>query len=67
MPVSTTITQGQVVQFKMSGTHNVVPFPGNDAGLMVAFGATTCLKFTSTGTFRFECSVHTFQGTVVVN
>jgi len=66
-PASTSITQGQVVKFVMSSTHNVSPFPGNDAGLTVGFGATGCLKFTSTGTFRFECSVHTFQGTVVVN
>ena len=66
-PTSATITQGQVVQFTMSTMHDVVPNTGGDPGLTAPFNATTCLKFTSPGTFKFHCMPHGFQGTVTVN
>jgi plastocyanin len=67
-PNAVTIMQGQVVEFMMSGTHNVVPnTSSSDPGLMVDFGATKCLQFTKTGTFGFHCMPHGFMGTVTVN
>lgn len=66
-PNAATITQGQVVKFVMSSTHNVVPnASSSDSGLNVDFGATTCLMFTHTGTFGFHCAPHGFMGTVTV-
>jgi plastocyanin len=68
-PSTTTITVGQIVKFVMSSSHNAQPLPGamSDSGLAVNFGQTACLNFTKAGTFNFYCTVHTFQGVVVVN
>ena len=67
-PAATTITQGQVVKFTMSSTHNVAPTSMmSDPGLNVGFGAEKCLMFTKTGTFKFKCTPHGFSGTVTVN
>jgi plastocyanin len=69
MPQTTTITQGQVVQFVMSSDHDVAPNTqvNTDAGLRVGFGATKCLRFTATGTFGYKCTPHGFVGTITVN
>jgi plastocyanin len=67
-PKATTITAGQIVEFKMGGAHNVRPSLTNgDPGLLVEFGADTCLKFSTAGTFGFYCQPHGFTGTVTVN
>ena len=67
-PMATTITAGQIVEFKMGGAHNVRPsLTIGDPGLRVEFGADTCLKFSSAGTFGFYCQPHGFTGTVTVN
>jgi plastocyanin len=71
-PMSTTITQGQIVQFVMPASHNVVP--GHhvadgvlaDPGLSVNFNETKCFMFTQTGMYGFHCGPHMFDGTVVV-
>jgi plastocyanin len=69
MPMATTITQGQVVQFVMSSDHDVAPNTqvNTDGGLRVGFGATKCLRFTASGTFGYKCTPHGFAGTVTVN
>ena len=68
-PQMTTITQGQVVQFVTSSTHDVKPntLQNTDAGLIVGFSQTKCLRFTATGAFGFKCSIHAFTGTIQVN
>jgi len=68
-PMMTTITQGQVVKFVTSSTHDVKPntLQNTDAGLIVGFSQTKCLRFTATGTFGFKCSIHAFTGTIQVN
>jgi plastocyanin len=66
MPVGTTITVNQVVQFEMAPTHNVVPV-ASDPGLTVGFGQTKCLQFTATGTQNFKCAPHGFTGSITVN
>lgn len=67
-PMATTITAGQIVEFKMGGAHNVRPsLTTGDPGLLVEFGADTCLKFSAAGTFGFYCQPHGFTGTVTVN
>lgn len=66
-PMQTTITQGQIVQFMTSVTHNVEPDADGDPGVKVGFNTTGCLMFTETGTFGFHCSIHLFKGSVVVN
>jgi plastocyanin len=71
-PSSATITQGQVVKFTMSSSHNVTPGHSPvdtakaDSGLSVTFSATKCLMFTATGTFGFHCGPHLFNGTITV-
>lgn len=71
-PETTTIAKGKVVKFMPAIDHDVVPghVPADstiaDSGLMVSFGATTCLKFTETGMFGFHCMPHGFNGTIVV-
>jgi plastocyanin len=71
-PMSTTITQGQIVQFVMPASHNVVPghhIADNtiaDPGLTVNFAETKCFMFTQTGMYGFHCGPHQFDGTVVV-
>jgi plastocyanin len=71
-PMTTTITQGQVVQFVMPADHNVVPghSPSDstlaDTAVNVNFGETKCLMFTQTGSYGFHCGPHHFNGTIVV-
>lgn len=67
MPMSVTITKGQVVEFVTTSIHNVVPNAGTDAALTVGFSATKCFQFNVAGTFAFHCGPHGFQGSVVVN
>jgi plastocyanin len=68
MPKTATISVDQIVKFTMPLTHNVVPNSTmSDPGLVVNFNATTCLKFTRTGTFGFHCAPHGFSGTITVN
>ena len=64
---STSITVGQVVKFVMASDHNVVPDTGGDPGVHVDFAGSVCKKFTVAGTFKFHCSLHLFEGMVVVN
>ena len=66
-PMMTTITVGQIVKFVMPGFHNVTPNTGQDPGEHVDFGKTECKQFTTAGTFTFQCSLHHFMGSVVVN
>jgi plastocyanin len=68
-PSASTINQNDVVKFVMPSEHNVAPdSTGNtDAGLVVDFNETACLKFTAKGTFKFKCTVHGFTGTVTAN
>jgi plastocyanin len=68
MPDATTVSVNGIVQFAMPPEHNVVPNPikPSDPGLQVDFGATTCLQFTSPGTYSFICKTHSFAGTVTV-
>jgi plastocyanin len=71
-PMSTTITQGQIVQFVMPASHNVVPghVPSDsaiaDSSLNVNFSETKCFMFTSPGMYGFHCGPHSFNGTIVV-
>jgi plastocyanin len=65
-PMDTMITQGQIVEFMTSVTHNVVPDAGGDPGLVVGFHTTGCLMFTEPGTFGFHCEIHLFRGSVMV-
>jgi plastocyanin len=71
-PMTTNITQGQVVQFVMPASHNVVPghVPSDstlaDSSLNVNFSETKCFMFTSPGMFGFHCGPHSFNGTIVV-
>lgn len=71
-PMSSTITQGQIVQFVMPASHNVVPghVPSDsalaDSALTVNFSETKCFMFTSPGTYGFHCGPHSFNGTIVV-
>lgn len=71
-PMSSTISQGQVVQFVMPASHNVVPghVPADstlsDSGLTVNFSETKCLMFTQPGTYGFHCGPHSFNGSIVV-
>jgi len=65
-PKDTTIGVGQIVEFHTSQTHNVVPDPGGDPGLVVDFHTIGCLMFTQTGTFGFHCEIHLFRGSVTV-
>ena len=70
MPMATTISVGQVVQFTTSPSHDVAPNPSaakTDPGLKVGFNKTACLKFTAAGTFGFFCQPHGFVGTITVN
>jgi plastocyanin len=68
MPNAVTITQGQVVKFTTSSTHDVAPnTTGSDPALRVGFGATKCFRFTVPGTYGFHCTPHAFTGTITVN
>src|SRR5690348_12014513 len=67
-PMTTNITQGQIVQFVMPASHNVVPghTPSDstiaDTGLNVSFSETKCFMFTQTGMYGFHCGPHSFNG-----
>jgi plastocyanin len=71
-PMTTNITQGQIVQFVMPASHNVVPGHNvadgtiADTGLNVNFNETKCFMFTQTGMYGFHCGPHSFNGTIVV-
>jgi len=71
-PMTTTVSQGQVVQFTMPSSHNVVAghVPSDstiaDPGLAVNFSETKCLMFTQAGMYGFHCGPHSFNGTIVV-
>ncbi len=68
MPMATTITQGQVVKFTMSSSHNVATLnAASDPALLVGFGQERCFMFTKAGTFSFKCSPNGFTGSVTVN
>ena len=67
-PNAVTITQGQVVKFVTSSTHDVAPnTTGSDPALRVGFGATKCFRFTAAGTYGFHCTPHAFTGMITVN
>ena len=68
MPPATTVSAGELVEFKTSVTHNVIPgLAPTDPGLAVGFSADICLKFTAAGTYNFVCQNHGFKGTITVN
>lgn len=67
-PMSTSIAVGEIVEFKTSASHNVIPgLAPTDPGLTVGTSADVCLKFTAAGTYNFICQFHGFKGTIVVN
>lgn len=66
-PMATTINQGQVVKFESTSTHPVRAQTGTDPALMIPEGATRCFRFTMPGTYKFQCSVHGYAGTITVN
>jgi hypothetical protein len=66
-PVATTITQGQVVKFISTSNHPVKAQAGTDATLAIPEGATKCFRFTAAGTYKFNCTVHSYAGTITVN
>jgi plastocyanin len=67
-PASTTISAHGIVKFVTSSIHNVAPNPAkaSDPNLSVNFNTTACLEFDKPGTFNFYCSVHHFEGMIVV-
>jgi plastocyanin len=67
-PMTTIISAHGIVKFVMSATHNVGPDPvlPSDRGLRVGFGQTACLEFDQAGTFNFQCTVHSFDGKIIV-
>jgi plastocyanin len=71
-PPTASITLGQIVKFDTSATlnHPIGPIPGeplSDPGLVVPAGKTKCFNFLATGTFKFQCTVHSYVGTLTVN
>lgn len=68
LPPSLAINVGETVKFILSPEHNLTPDPAgpNDPALLVDFGATACFKFDRAGTYGFVCTVHRFNGQVVV-
>jgi plastocyanin len=67
-PAATSIAVGEMVEFKTSATHNVIPgLAPSDPGLTVGTSADVCLKFTAAGTYNFICQFHGFKGTITVN
>ena len=68
-PSAVTVAVDGIVQFTMPGSHSVVPdnSKSTDAGLLVDFNETKCLKFTRAGTFNFKCKPHGFAGAITVN
>jgi plastocyanin len=67
-PMVTLISAHGLVKFMMSPAHNVGPDPvlPSDSGLRVGFGQTACLEFDQAGTFNFQCTVHVFEGQIIV-
>lgn len=69
-PDAVSISSGQVVKFILEDAHDLAPDSGagmTDSGLVAATGATACLKFTTAGTFHYECGIHnSMKGTVTV-
>ena len=71
-PMTTTISQGQIVKFMPAIDHNVAPGHNPtdstiaDPSLNVTFGGTACFMFTQTGMYGFHCVPHGFNGTIVV-
>lgn len=66
-PMATTITQGQVVKFMSTSTHPIKAQAGTDATLAVPENGTKCFRFTAAGTYKFQCTVHGYAGTITVN
>ena len=68
VPMQTTISVNGIVRFMMPADHNVVPntLTTTDPGLSVPFNTTKCLRFTTAGTYGFNCGPHGFAGTIVV-
>ena len=72
MPATTTISQGQVVLFMTTATHDVSPGHHvadstiSDPGIHVDFNMTGCRMFTQAGDYGFHCSIHNFDGTITV-
>lgn len=68
-PNTASINVNDVIKFVNGTSHSIVPSGSNpDNGFRVGFGATTCLRFTQTGTFAFRCNPHTsMTGTITVN
>lgn len=72
MPSTGTITQGQIVLFNTTSTHDVTPGHNPtdstiaDPGIHVDFNKTECRMFTQTGDYGFHCSLHFFNGTITV-
>ncbi|MDQ3340076.1 MAG: hypothetical protein M4D80_33370 [Myxococcota bacterium] len=66
-PTSATITQGQVVKYVTTATHPVKAQPGTEATLAVPEQQTRCFRFTATGTYKFQCAIHSYAGTLTVN
>jgi plastocyanin len=71
LPKTAAITLGQIVKFESTNTsHPIIPIPGDplsDPGLSVPGGQTKCFNFLATGTFKFQCMVHGYAGTLTVN
>ena len=66
-PTAATITQGQVVKFVSTATHPIGAQPGTDPLLAVPEGQTKCFRFTTAGTYRYKCNVHSYAGMLTVN
>lgn len=65
------IKSGDIVKFDLTTAMNHPVGPDSaagmtDPGIVAPTGAVTCLKFSATGTFHYECTVHGFKGTVTV-
>lgn len=71
MPASASTTVGTTVKFVSSNaTHPIGPIPLNqqsDPGLVVPGGQTKCFNFLVAGMYKFECTQHSFVGTLTVN
>jgi plastocyanin len=65
-PMVTTIPVGGIVKFVMPIVHNVAPDIGTDAKVRVDYRQTKCLKFMSSGMFKFRCEMHGFPGSITV-
>ena len=70
MPTAATINRGDVVKFDTGADHPVIPSRDGmmtDPGIVVGPSKTKCLKFSASGTFKFECMTHQYKGTLTVN